>query len=209
MKFVAVLVGGSGSRMGFTEKPLIKVCGRRIIDRIADLHFPLLIVCGESNFDIYREVADELSELTDVRVVKDAIPQLGPLGGIYTALLECDSVVAVGGDMPFVKREVVSFLFKKGEELGCDALIPEWSDGKKEPLLAYYSSSALPAFRETIERGERRIMQAVSRMKRVFFISVHEIKNIDKNLISFFNVNTPEDLKRAEELCSSIDLEGE
>ena len=202
---LAVLAGGSGSRMGFVEKPLMRVCGKRIIERIAGLGFPMLIVCGEKR-DVYERIAKDFA---DVEVVEDLVKGFGPLGGIYTALHFSRDVVVVGGDMPFVRRDVVTLLFERGRKMGCNALIPEWSDGKKEPLLAYYSSSALPAFREAIERGERKIMRAVDRMERTSFLQVDEIRRVDGDLVSFFNVNTPEDLKRAEEICSSTDTEGE
>ncbi len=211
-----MLAGGSGSRMGFTEKPLLRICGKRIVDRIAsisqNLGLPMMIVCNERNYGIYREVARELKAKTgvNVRVAVDVISGFGPIAGIYTALIECDSgsVVAVGGDMPFVRKDVVSFLFSRGEEIGCDALIPE-RNGRKEPLLAYYSTTSLPAFERAIKKGMRRIISAVEFMRKAVFLSVDELRKVDEELISFFNVNSPEDLKRAEEICSSTGLEGE
>jgi len=49
-----MLAGGSGSRMGFTEKPLLRICGKRIVDRIAsisqNLGLPMMHVCNERNY---------------------------------------------------------------------------------------------------------------------------------------------------------------
>ncbi len=205
----ALLAGGKGTRLNFAEKPLLRVCGKRIIELvITELRIPTLIVCSEEKAKLYRKVAEELDSLAEVEVVPDKIPDFGPSGGIYTALLEWGDVVVIAGDMPFVRKEVVRLLWNEGR-IGYDAVIPMWSDGKKEPLLAYYSSKSLKAFERAIELKERKIMKAVEKMSKVKFLDMDIIKNFDKDLVSFFNVNTPEDLRRADELCSSIDLAGE
>jgi len=49
-------------------------------------------------------------------------------------------------------------------------------------------------------------MCAVEKMSKVKFLDMDVIKSFDSDLISFLNVNTPEDLKRADELCSSTGL---
>ncbi len=197
---VSILAGGRGRRMGFLEKPLLKICGKRIIERIVgelkDLR--IFIVCRRDNAEIYEKFGE---------VVIDEL-ELGPIGGIYTALRK-GSTVVIGGDMPFVKAEVVKFLYDEGVKRSCDALIPIWSDGKKEPLLAYYSSSAIEAFEEAISEKKLKIMSAVEKMKKVEFIRVETIRTFDENLVSFFNVNTLKDLKRAEEICSSMGMVGE
>jgi len=197
---VSILTGGRGRRMGFSEKPLLKICGKRIIERIVEelKDLRIFIVCRKDNAEIYKKFGE---------VIIDEL-ELGPIGGIYTALRK-GSTVVIGGDMPFVKAEVVKFLHDEGIKKGCDALIPIWSDGKKEPLLAYYSSSAIEAFGGAISEKKLKIMNAVEKMKKVEFISVETIRTFDENLVSFFNVNTLKDLKRAEEICSSMSMAGE
>ncbi len=198
---VAILAGGKGSRLGFVEKPLLKVCGVRIIERIVSELRPseIFVVCSKNNCDVYKKLSEELG----FEVVVDAVNDFGPCGGIYSALRLGRDLVVVGGDMPFVKRDVVEYIYRTGKKLGCDALIPEWSDGKKEPLLAFYSRSALSCFEKAVSRGERKIMLAV---KNARFLRVEELKKFDENLLSFFNVNTAQDLKRAEEICSLTGL---
>ncbi|GEM_PF-271518 len=201
---VSVLVGGKGRRMGFFDKPLLKICGKRIIDRIlAEMSkFSISIVCRQDNIKKYNEIAKKFK----AKILVDLIDGIGPMGGIYTALTE-GSTVIIGGDMPFVKSEVVEFLYKTGIKKNCDALIPEWENGKKEPLLAYYSRTSIHAFEEAIQKKEFKIMRAVERMNDVEFINIERIRRIDRKLISFFNINRLDDLKRAEKICSLIDLE--
>ncbi|MEM2727424.1 MAG: hypothetical protein QXV61_04110 [Archaeoglobaceae archaeon] len=43
---------------------------------------------------------------------------------------------------------------------------------------------------------------------RTIFYSAEELRKFDKSLISFFNINTPDDIVKAEEICSQI-LTGE
>jgi molybdopterin-guanine dinucleotide biosynthesis protein A len=206
VKRVALLAGGKGSRLNFADKPLLEVCGKKIIEMVSSrLKLPILVVCSKEKAELYGEIVEEL-HLTGVKIVCDIVADFGPSAGIYTALIECGDVVVVAGDMPFVKREVVDFLWDMGKQLECDALIPEWNNGKKEPLLAYYSRRSIPAFKKAIELEERKIMQAVERMLKPCYVSMNEIRKIDYELISFFNINTLDDLRRAEQLCSSTDL---
>jgi len=112
----ALLAGGKGKRFSFAEKPLLKVCGKRIIELVVTrLKIPTLIVCSERKTELYRKIAGELSSLTkvDVEVVSDKVPDFGPSGGIYTALVEWGDVVVMAGDMPFVKKEVVKLLWER------------------------------------------------------------------------------------------------
>ena len=51
-------------------------------------------------------------------------------------------------------------------------------------------------------------MVPVQRLEKVIFYPVEKLKSLDEQLVSFL-INTSEDLKRAEELCSSIDSDGE
>jgi molybdopterin-guanine dinucleotide biosynthesis protein A len=44
-------------------------------------------------------------------------------------------------------------------------------------------------------------------MSKTILYPIEYLQEYDKELTSFLNINTPEDLKRVEKICSLIDLE--
>ena len=82
-----------------------------------------------------------------------------------------------------------------------DALIPV-KNNKFEPMLACYSFKAIEEIEKSFKRQERKIMTPVMRLKKVVFYDIENLRKVDKNLISFFNVNTKDDLEKVEKLCS-------
>ena len=199
---VAILAGGIGSRLGGIEKGKIRICGKTAIERIIETlsGYNIVVVCrDEKQSELYSDLAP---------VITDEFRGMGPLAGIHAALKYFNSrtfVVAV--DMPFIRRSVVDFIYREAEKNNADALIPVWDDGKAEPLLACYSYSALKEIEKSLERGERKVLTPILRLENVIFYPIDKLKIVDKDLVSFLNVNTPEDLERAVELCSSTGSE--
>jgi molybdopterin-guanine dinucleotide biosynthesis protein A len=136
--------------------------------------------------------------------VCDVVKDFGPLAGIYSALNYFeDYTLIVAVDMPFVKRDLAEFIFKKAK--GYDALIPTWSDGKREPLLACYSYESSKTVKKFIDMGVRRVVKPFESLNTLFY-PIENLRVFDKNLISFTNVNTREDLEMVR--CLWTGLEG-
>jgi len=196
---IAILVGGKGKRMNFIEKSMINLCGKRIIDRIYDRfkEFNIVVVCRD----------EKQKSIFKMPSICDSLRNFGPLAGIHSALRYFkDYTAIIATDMPFVKKEVIVEIFNTALMKKADAVIPVWPDLKLEPLLAVYSPSLVDEIERSFLKNERKILNPVFRLERVFLYDVRCLKKFDKNLISFININTFEDLKRAEEICSSIDL---
>ncbi|MDI9642704.1 MAG: molybdenum cofactor guanylyltransferase [Archaeoglobales archaeon] len=193
---LAILMGGKGTRLGM-EKAEIKICGKKLIEiainRYSD--YNPIFVCRD------RFQADRYSKEYGIKCVYDIYPDFGALAGIHSALKHNGDTVVVAIDMPFVKKELLEFIFDLGKKSNCDALIPKHEH--TEPLLAYYSLNAVPEIEKAIKNGEKRIIIPLSRLRTVFY-PAEELRKFDKSLISFFNINTPEDLAKAEEICSQI-----
>jgi molybdopterin-guanine dinucleotide biosynthesis protein A len=99
-------------------------------------------------------------------------------------------------DTPFVKDDVLKLLFKRA--VHSDAAIPKWANGDIEPLQSVYKvKSVIPAARLALHRQEFRIVDMIKRLDRVTYVPVRDIKRMDSDLITFFNVNTQSDLRRA------------
>ncbi len=201
---VAILAGGGATRLGGLEKGLLNICGKRSIERLLCTFHDCKTVIVCRNYEQTKLYSDMATAIAD-RYINS-----GPLAGIHAALDYFKSrALVVAVDMPFVKRAVAEAIYGEAKKSNADALIPVWSDGKKEPLLACYSYSAIKEIEKSLVRGEKKIMTPVQGLERVIFYPVEKLKGVDRELVSFFNVNTPEDVRRAEEICSLTDLEGE
>ena len=184
----AILAGGRSRRMG-SDKGLLPVVGRRLIEFVLDVIRPLfpeiLIVANDPT--AYGAFG--------VRVVPDRIPGSGPLGGIHAALRSIGSphVFCFACDMPFLNPAVITHLAALAP--GYDAVVPR-SDAGCEPLHAIYGLSCLPHVERMIREDRLRLDRLFSAV-RVRWVDADEVRPLDPSLRSFVNVNTPEELEAA------------
>ena len=196
---IAILVGGRGKRLGYAEKSQIRICGKKLIDLLLEKfkNWNVVLVCRD----------EKQTDLFEGKCIIDKIENFGPLAGIYAALEYFNDYTAViATDMPFVKEKIVRLLYKKALELRASALIP-YGAGRFEPLLAVYSPSVMREIERSFNTNERKILNPIFRCDRVYLYDIECFRKFDKDLLSLFNINTLEDLKRAGDLCSSIGLE--
>ncbi len=191
----AILAGGESRRMG-RDKAFLEIGGRRIIDRTVELLGPLfsqLLVVTNSPAD-YAYLG--------VRMVSDLLPGRGALGGLYTALFfsSTQHVFVVACDMPLLKAEVIRHLLDLSHKW--DVVVPQMGD-HVEPLHAVYSRRCLPHIEALLQRGGRRVMDFYSRV-RVLRVKEEEIRALDPGLLSFRNVNTPEEIRAIEEMTTQL-----
>ena len=102
-------------------------------------------------------------------------------------------------DTPFLMREMIETVIHK-IEAQIDIVMPETSAGF-EPLCAAYSKRCLEAAQNHLEREKLKITKTF-RKSRIKTISEKSLRKIDPELRSFFNINTPQDLARAEEMVN-------
>jgi len=193
----AILAGGEARRMAGIPKGLLQVGGLRILDRLVAAFvegmgsLPLLVA----------NAPDAGSWRGDLRVVPDRNPGGGTLAGLHTAVLEAPApVVAVAWDMPFVTPGLIAAL---GAGLGAaDVVIPA-SGGRRgvEPLCAGYGPATGPAMAAALERGDLRAI-AFHEAVRVRVVPEVELRAFGDPARMFFNVNTPDDLVRANGMAS-------
>jgi molybdopterin-guanine dinucleotide biosynthesis protein A len=190
-----ILAGGKNTRIQ-REKALIELkAGQPLIARIIEvlkaLFAEILIVSNKK--EAYLNY--------DFPVVEDLIKGKGPLGGIFTGLCysTSDYNFVVGCDMPFIEANLIEFMLEGCQEY--DVVIPEIG-GEVEPLLALYSKNCIPVIFEHLRRDSLKIREILEKLK-VKRIGETEIKQFDPRHLSFFNLNTLKDQKRAEELLRS------
>jgi molybdopterin-guanine dinucleotide biosynthesis protein A len=191
----AILAGGGATRFGGQPKGLMEVGGERILDRLVRV---LTSALGEQPL-LVANAPDAAGWRPDLRTVPDARPGLGALGGIYTALVSAPApVLCVAWDMPFVSAELVQALAQGLARY--DAVLPE-SGGRRgvEPLCAAYGPACTDAVAASLDSGDLRAI-GFHRHIRVGTLSPDRVSQLGNPELMFFNVNTAEDLLRADEL---------
>jgi molybdopterin-guanine dinucleotide biosynthesis protein A len=187
----AILAGGRATRFGGAAKGLEQVGGRRIIDRVADA---LREACDDLMLVANDDAAG--SWLSGVRVVRDVRPGAGALGGIHAALSASDDAVLVlSWDAPNVPGGLLRALREAGEFDDADAAVPSSaSPWGFEPLCAWYGPHCRAAVERALDAGEN---HAGGWQSGVATLRVDASPWGDPNWL-FFNVNTAEDLVRAQ-----------
>jgi molybdopterin-guanine dinucleotide biosynthesis protein A len=188
-----ILAGGLGTRYGGENKAFLKVGGVRILDRL---------------FGLFAELFDEILLVTtrprdflewDGLIVTDIFPVRSSLTGIHAGLFYARHPFAFFSacDTPFLKREIIETVLDAIEP-GVDLVLPRTQAGA-EPLCAAYSRRCLgPA--EAHLRASKFSIQWALKDRRIKTIPEDRLRAKDPGLISFFNVNTPQDLAQAEQL---------
>jgi molybdopterin-guanine dinucleotide biosynthesis protein A len=191
----AILAGGEATRFGGRPKGLERIGGERILDRLvrvltAALGNPPLLVANAPDAGTWR---------TDLSVVADLRPGFGALGGIYTAVVSAPApVVCVAWDMPFVSGPLIQALADGLTHY--DAMLPR-SDGRRgvEPLCAAYGPACAAAIAASLEEGDLRAI-GFHRRIQVGTLPLEAIRELADPDLLFFNVNTADDLARADQL---------
>ena len=128
-------------------------------------------------------------------MIVDVYPGGAALGGIYTGLVNADTLhsLVVGCDMPFLNRALLQHLI--GLAPGFDVVVPRTS-GLTEPLHAVYSKRCLVSIEQLLNQGGLAISRLFSLIK-TRYVDENEIARFDPDHLSFFNVNTQDDLAKA------------
>ena len=103
--------------------------------------------------------------------------------------------------MPFLKLEVIDRLFELADVMeGYEAAVPVQPNGFFEPLHSVYDREKMQiACIRALENGERRIHVPLQELC-VNHISIDQLRPLDPDLLSFFNLNTRADLETARAL---------
>jgi len=190
----AILAGGRARRFGGADKASLPVGRARIIDR-------QLAVLSAVSDDI-RIVANDAERYAGlgVRVIPDAIAGAGPLGGVYTALLDVerigrDRLLVIACDLPFVTAALLERLVAEGRAGDqIDAVVPRSAHGL-EPLCALYTTRCAAAAKERIDRGLLPVAGLLDAV-RTRVLERDALAEYDEGAL-FENVNTPHDHERA------------
>ena len=193
-----VLAGGLSRRLG-RDKAVEPVSGQTLIDRVIGR---LSEVAGEIVVVVNDAArASSLPLPPSAKVAVDAYPGKGSLGGIFTGLSACsgDWGIVVACDMPFLNVDLLRHMLSLRD--GFDAVVPVL-DGRPEPIHAAYSRACLPHMGRRLDADDLKIARFFDEV-RVRYLPQEEVDGWDPAHLSFFNVNTQEDLDRAQALAET------
>ena len=164
---------------------------QRVIERLSLISDDIMVVLSSS-----EQITDEA--LKGARTVCDSYPARGALVGLYSGLRESTSThsLVVGCDMPFLNLDLLRHLISLSP--GFDVVIPRLHD-KLEPLHAVYSKDCISPIESRLREGNFKISGFIDAV-RVRYVEQDEIDKFDPQHLSFMNVNSKADLKRAHTL---------
>jgi molybdenum cofactor guanylyltransferase len=183
-----VLAGGAARRMGGSDKGLIRLAGRPMIEYVLDALRPQvgsILINANRNPDQYARYG--------VAVIADERTGFqGPLAGMAAAMqsAQTEFIVTAPCDSPFVPADLVRRL---GRSLaaGHADICAAHADGRLQPVFTLLRVALLGSLIEYLDRGERKIDLWFSGERTVTadFSDVPE---------AFLNINTPDDVREIE-----------
>lgn len=196
-----ILAGGLSSRMGGGDKGLLALDGVSLVGRVrVRLQRQVGTVILNANGD-----ADRFDGL-GLPVEPDSISGFaGPLAGVlagmdWAANAGASHIVTVAADTPFFPTDLVERLLASGSDLAM-AVTPDPERGQaRHPTFGLWPVAARADLRAALKDGVRKVVQ---------WTQPRGCANVEFSATPFdpfFNVNTPEDLAKAEAMIAEFDL---
>lgn len=187
-----ILAGGGSTRLG-RDKASEVVNGRPLLQWAAER-----LEQAAAEIVVVKAAGQRLPSIetrTPLKVTEDILPGRGPLAGIHSGLQSAshELSIAVGCDMPLLCVPLLRYLCELAE--GHDVVMPT-RGGQPQPLHAVYRRSCVAAMERELRAGRQRVISFLGAV-RVRYVAEEEWARYDGEGLSFFNVNTEEDLQQA------------
>lgn len=194
-----ILAGGNATRMG-REKTLLDLAGKPVLAHVIARFAPQVShLALNANDDAARFAAFGLPVFGDATAPGTA--RQGPVAGLLAALAYARAqnfalLATVPGDAPFLPRHLVAQL--RNGLLARHMLCLAARQGQQEPLFGLWRCAAQEAVAAALASGER-ALHRVAAMLPANAVAFDSPADAD----SFCNLNTPQDLVRAEILAQA------
>lgn len=195
-----ILAGGQSRRMG-RDKALLPVPGEPSLTFVEHLASLLAQSCQEVLLVARDQTSGEELRASATRpnwrLVYDQIPAQGPLMGLLSGLqaTSYSHALVLAVDLPFAQPALLAWL--AALPLSDELLVPRVQD-IPQVLLARYPRALLPIIEDCLQAGRHDPRALLSKVP-VRYLEEAQLREIDPELRSFKNINTPEDLMRASE----------
>jgi molybdopterin-guanine dinucleotide biosynthesis protein A len=179
-----VLAGGRSFRMG-QDKALLQFQGATMISHVAR-------AVREAAGSVVLVGNPERYGFLGYPVIRDRLPNRGPLGGIYTALRASttDWNLVVACDMPGISAPVLTALLDRAAQSSRRCVTATGNNGEPEPLCAVYHRGCLPALAGALRDKRFKMKDLVRELDA-------EAQVVEPGALA--NVNTPAEWKEFEE----------
>jgi len=184
-----ILIGGDSTRMG-RPKALVEMRGIPLWQRAVDTLGPFV------NDILFLGEVPGFEPPVGTRLVKDARPGQGPLGGLLAGLSGSgyEHHLLLGVDYPLIRGAFIERLLDSADS---QLAVCGKTSEALEPLVAYYHRDCMATIRTMLEEGETSAFRLFYRVASCI-IPASEMTKIDPAKWTHFNVNTPADLIEAE-----------
>lgn len=184
---LAILAGGKATRMGGKNKALLEIDGEAFISKIYRNLSPLFcktIIIANDSFDY---------QFSNVEVYPDIISNVGPLGGIHSALVNSKTpyIFVVSCDMPFASFEIANEIANQFLSNEIDILVPT-IESYHEPLFAIYSKNLTAKIEAILAKTDGKPIKDLFELAKTSYIT---IPNTPFNKRCFTNINSANDLE--------------
>ena len=198
LKNSAVILAGGFSRRFGSDKGLVLFMNKPLVCHVIDEISPivdevLVVVSSKEQKKNFESIVGNTA-----RLVIDKDDSQSPLVGAITGFENArgEHSILLPCDAPLVSTKIVQLLLD-----ACNnrcAVIPRWPSGYIEPLQAvYHTQSAITAAKTALDQGLMSMRSIIENLTGVRYISTVVLEQIEPRLTTFFNINTPEDLKKA------------
>lgn len=191
-----ILAGGRSSRMGGRNKALVELGGQTLLARLTARLAP----------QVHALAINSNAELDEVAGANPVLPDRfagfpGPLAGLHAGLCWAEGiagvthVATVSVDTPFLPADFVNRLSKVGAGVAVAR-----SDGRPHPTCALWPVSLRNALEAFLQAGASRRVLDFAEAAGYVAVDFPAVR-----FDPFFNINTPEELARAESLLESTE----
>ncbi|MFX0034918.1 MAG: molybdenum cofactor guanylyltransferase [Candidatus Hermodarchaeota archaeon] len=205
---ITILIGGKSTRFG-NDKGLFELNGKPLISY-------QLETLSQGNFDIFlvahstKQVQNYINNIEINKILAFVIDEFGilfdstlrtPLLGLYSGFRELNKLgyeksFVIPCDLPLIQFNVVKFMIE--QSYGFDCCIPCWKNGLLEPLFTVYPiEETITSAEENFNKKDYKLVHLLKDKWKINYISIEKsIIPLDKDLISFINVNEQSDLEK-------------
>jgi molybdopterin-guanine dinucleotide biosynthesis protein A len=205
---ITLLIGGKSTRFG-SDKGLYEILGKPLIsyllDTLAKIDYNIFIIAHSNkqvqNYIDKIDIKRIMAFIIDDRELLSRTTERSPMIGLYSAfkelnILDYEKTLVLPCDTPLIQRNVIEFLIEQSK--GYECCIPQWDNGFIEPLFAIYPvKKAFKSAMKNLSRNCYKLSELLREKWKINYISIEKsIQTIDKNLVSFININKQSDLER-------------
>ena len=179
-------MGGKNSRMNGNVKGLLKIRNTTFLEKIQETLNDFSSIYLSIN-DKFSEEQKQNFENMGFKIIEDIYKEIGPLGGIYSSLLNCkeEYLFITACDMPFITKNSIEVLCNKVDK-NTDGVVFYDKNNKLYPLGAIYSKNVLPIIEEMIEKKYYKLSYLIEKSN---FVKIN-IEKTDIPLKVLSNINT-------------------